>query len=170
MYAFQRSISSISNPPRPRARRAWLSGVTRVSAATPDGESLILWVSPTRRGPPTILFLHGNAGEIADRADRFAFYQSQGYGVAFLSWRGYGGSTGTPRNRPSRSTPRPPMTTCAPKASPPDHIVLVGESLGTGPAVQTAAQTRSRTDPGSPLLRRRRHRPPPYTLGFPSAC
>ena len=33
-----------------------------------------------------VVFLHGNGGEIADRTDRFAFYQSHGYGVAFLSW------------------------------------------------------------------------------------
>ena len=42
-----------------------------------------------------ILFFHGNGGEISGRAERLAFYQSQGFGVLFVSYRGYGASTGS---------------------------------------------------------------------------
>ncbi|MBN8633432.1 MAG: alpha/beta hydrolase, partial [Rhodobacterales bacterium] len=96
MYLFQRDLQYFPTRRDPAPEAVGLVGVTPVALATPDGETLVLWTSPARGDRPTILFLHGNAGEIADRADRFAFYQSQGYGVAFLSYRGYGGSSGTP--------------------------------------------------------------------------
>ncbi|WP_167851003.1 hypothetical protein [Tabrizicola caldifontis] len=39
-----------------------------------DGAAAALWWSAPAPGRPAILFLHGNAGKIADRADRLAFY------------------------------------------------------------------------------------------------
>jgi uncharacterized protein len=87
-----------------------------------------------------ILFLHGNAGEIADRADRFAFYRSRGYSVAFLSWRGYGGSTGRPTETGLLTDAKTAYDHLRGLGIAPSRIVLVGESLGTGLAVMTAAQ------------------------------
>ena len=100
----------------------------------------MLWFSPPEAGRPVVLFLHGNAGEIADRADRFAFYQARGYGVAFLSWRGYGGSTGSPSETGLLTDAKAAYDHLRSLGIPPGRIVLVGESLGTGPAVITAAR------------------------------
>ena len=140
MYAFQRDLQYFPSRRDPSPQSVGLAGVDRVALRTADGETLDLWISPARANRPTILFLHGNAGEIADRADRFAFYQSRGYGVAFLSWRGYGGSTGSPSETGLLADAKAAYDHLRARAIPPDHIVLVGESLGTGPAVVTAAQ------------------------------
>lgn len=140
MYVFQRDLQYFPTRRDPAPLAVGLAGVTRVRLATPDGETLVLWTSPARGDRPTILFLHGNGGEIADRADRFAFYQSRGYGLAFLSWRGYGGSTGSPSETGLLTDAKAAYDHLRQQGIPPDRIVLVGESLGTGPAVLTAAR------------------------------
>jgi fermentation-respiration switch protein FrsA (DUF1100 family) len=139
MYVFQRDLQYFPTRRDPAPEAMGLTGVERVTLATPDGESLVLWFSPAAEGRPTILFLHGNGGEVADRADRFAFYQARGYGVAFLSWRGYGGSTGSPSETGLLTDAKAAYDHLRGKGVAAESIVLVGESLGTGPAVQLAA-------------------------------
>lgn len=139
MYVFQRDLQYFPTRRDPAPPTLGLTGVERVALPTPDGETLVLWLSPPHEGRPTILFLHGNAGEIADPADRFAFYQARGYGVAFLSWRGYGGSSGAPSETGLLADAKAAYDHLRARGVAADRIVLVGESLGTGPAVITAA-------------------------------
>lgn len=139
MYAFQRDLQYFPSRRAPAPDAVGLTGVTSMPLTTPDGETLVLWQSPATGDRPTILFLHGNAGEIADRADRLAFYQSQGFGTAFLSWRGYGGSSGRPTETGLLTDAKTAYDHLRSQGLSPDRIVLVGESLGTGPAVLTAA-------------------------------
>ena len=140
MFLLQRSLQYFPTHRDPAPETLGLTGVTRESLATPDGETLVLWLAPPAGDKPVILFLHGNGGEIADRADRFAFYQSHGYGVVFLSWRGYGGSTGKPSETGLLIDTKTAYDHLRAKGIAADYIILVGESLGTGPAVQIAAQ------------------------------
>ncbi len=139
MCAFQRDLQYFPTRRDPAPKAVGLTGVTPVTLTTPDGETLVLWQSPATGDRPTILFLHGNAGEIADRADRLAFYQARGYGTAFVSWRGYGGSSGRPTETGLLIDAKTAYDHLRAQGLPPDRIVLVGESLGTGPAVMTAA-------------------------------
>jgi len=139
MYAFQRDLQYFPTRRDPAPDAVGLTGVTPVTLTTPDGETLVLWESPAEADRPVILFLHGNAGEIADRADRLAYYQSRGFGIAFLSWRGYGGSSGRPTETGLLIDAKTAYDHLRSKGLPPDRIILVGESLGTGPAVLTAA-------------------------------
>ncbi len=100
-----------------------LHGVPREIVPTADGESLVLWFAPPASGRPMILFLHGNAGSVADRAGRMAFYQSRSFGATFLSWRGHGGSNGRPTEAAWRFL--------AGAGVPPGRIGVMGEFLGT---------------------------------------
>lgn len=140
MYVYQRQLQYFPTQRNPAPQAVGLVGVTALALPTPDGETLIAWHSPAPVARPTILFFHGNAGEVADRADRFAFWQAQGYGVLFLSPRGYGGSTGhiTEVGLVTDATAAHDWLTAQGVAS--DQIILIGESLGTGLAVQLAAQ------------------------------
>lgn len=139
LYVFQRDLQYFPTRRDPAPEAMGLTGVERITLATPDGESLVLWFSRAVEGRPTILFLHGNGGEMADRADRFAFYQARGYGVAFLSWRGYGGSTGSPSETGLLTDAKAAYDHLRGQGVAAESIVLVGESLGTGPAVELAA-------------------------------
>lgn len=140
MYVFQRDFQYFPSRHDPSPAEVGLTGVQRVLLPTPDGETLVLWYSAPSGNAPVILFLHGNGGAMADRADRFAFYQTRGYGVAFLSWRGYGGSSGSPSETGLLSDAKAAYDRLRGLGLPPNRIVLVAESLGTGPAVITAAR------------------------------
>lgn len=140
MYVVQRSYLYFPNHQGLAASAAGLAGVEDLKLASADGETLQAWYSPAQAGKATILYLHGNGGEITDRADRFAAYQQQGFGVFFLSYRGYGASTGSPSEAGLMNDARAAYDWLVARGLKPEQIMLVGESLGAGVAVQLAAE------------------------------
>jgi fermentation-respiration switch protein FrsA (DUF1100 family) len=140
LFLMQREMMYAPARRDPSPEEAGLTGVERVRLATSDGETVVLWFAPPAQGRPVVLFLHGNAGAMADRADRLAFYQARGLGAAFLSWRGYGGSTGRPSEAGLQADGLAALAFLADRGIGPGRVVLVGESLGTGVAVQLAAR------------------------------
>ena len=50
-----------------------ITGAEVTAITTPDGEKLVAWYAPAPAGRPTVLFLHGNAGSIAERPLRFQY-------------------------------------------------------------------------------------------------
>lgn len=140
MYLLQRHLQYFPTHATLTPETVGLSGVQVVALGTPDGETVAMWYAQAKAGRPTILFFHGNAGEVGDRAARFAFYQRRGYGVAFLSYRGFGGSTGDISETGLMIDAQSAYDWLVAQGVAPDRIALVGESLGTGVAVQLAAQ------------------------------
>ncbi|WP_421695885.1 alpha/beta hydrolase [Aestuariivirga sp.] len=140
MYLQQRNLqyfpSRLGTPPG----ELGLRGVDEERISTPDGETIVLWYAPAKPGLPTILFFHGNAGELAGRAARMAFYQAQGFGALFVSYRGYGASTGAISEQGLITDARAAYEFLVSRGVAPGMIAVVGESLGTGVAVQLAAQ------------------------------
>ena len=139
MVTFQRQLQYFPTQRAPLPSQVGLVGVTVIDLVTPDAETVRLWYAPAAAGQPTVLYFQGNAGEIADRADRFATYQSQGLGVAFLSYRGYGDSTGSITEAGLMLDASTAYDWLIEQNIAPQQIMLVGESLGTGVAVQLAA-------------------------------
>jgi uncharacterized protein len=117
-----------------------LSNVEIVKLQTSDGETIIGWYAEAQAGKPTILFFHGNGGDISGRTERFRFYQVEGYGVFFLSYRGYGASSGSPTEPGLVADATAAHNWLTTHGVSPERIALVGESLGTGVAVQLAAK------------------------------
>lgn len=140
MYFQQRSFQYHPAHKGTAPQALGLSGVTEERVKTPDGESIVLWYSPARPGQPTVLFFHGNGGEIADRSERFAFLQAQGFGVLFVSYRGYGASTGATTEQGLITDALTAYDFLVSRGVAPQQIMVLGESLGTGVAVQLAAQ------------------------------
>lgn len=140
MFVLQRQLQYFPSRHNPAPAALGLADVAVAALVTPDGESLVLWYAPAAAGQPTILYFQGNGGEIADRADRLAAYRAAGFGVAFLSYRGYGGSTGSPTETGLLTDARTAYDWLAARGIPPEKIALVGESLGTGIAVRLAAE------------------------------
>jgi uncharacterized protein len=139
MYVYQRSLQYFPAGKGYSPEDVGIAGAAVEKLLTPDGETIILWHSPARVGQPTILYFHGNGGEMSDRAHRFKFYQARGLGVVFVSYRGYGGSSGRPTEQGLMADARRSYEWLLGKGVEPRRIFLVGESLGTGIAVQLAA-------------------------------
>ena len=146
MYAAQRSFLYVPGSKQfetPAA--AGLSGYEARDIATADGETLKAWYSPPAHNPAgLIVYLHGNAGTLAERADRFKLFRDEGYGVLALSWRGYGGSTGSPTEAGLLEDARAALKLVQAEGIPMSRVVLFGESLGSGVAVQLAADPATR--------------------------
>lgn len=141
LYATQRQLMYFPTNENPEPAQVGLADVSVEKLETPDGESLTAWYAPADIGQPTILFFHGNAGEISDRAARFSAYRAAGLGVLFVSWRGYGGSTGSPSENGIIIDSRTAYDWLVLHGVKPDAIAVSGESLGTGAAVRLAAET-----------------------------
>lgn len=140
MYVSQRNYQYFPSHQGLAASAVGLTGVQDLKLAGSDGETLQAWYAPAGAGKPTILFLQGNGGEIADRGERFAAYQAQDFGVFFLSYRGYGASSGSPSEGGLVRDALTAYDWLVAQGVKPERMMLVGESLGGGVAVQLAAQ------------------------------
>ncbi len=117
-----------------------LAGFDDVTIPTEDGEMLRAWYyARPNDDVPVILYMHGNAGSLADRHERFALFAREGFGVLAISWRGFGGSTGSPSEAGLLEDGKAALRFLQGKGVDGSGVVLFGESLGTGIAVQLAA-------------------------------
>jgi fermentation-respiration switch protein FrsA (DUF1100 family) len=119
-----------------------LQNVAEMELPTPDGQRLIAWYAPPASGEPTLFYLHGNAGALVHRASRVRLYRAQGYGVFMLAYRGYSGSTGRPTETNIVADALMAYDTLDAFTPRDSKIIVYGESLGTGVAVQVAAKRR----------------------------
>jgi fermentation-respiration switch protein FrsA (DUF1100 family) len=108
---------------------------------TSDGERVVIWHVPPRGDRPVVIFFHGNGEVLAWRVPRFRALTSDGTGLIALSFRGYGGSSGTPSEAGLLSDADAAYAFAAARY-PPERLAVWGFSLGTGPAVALAARQR----------------------------
>jgi len=87
----------------------------------------------------TVLFLHGNAGNIGDRLDKIAMFHQLGAAVFVFDYRGYGISEGRPSEKGLYEDAAAAFDYLAgrPDADP-ERIVVYGESLGGAAGVDLA--------------------------------
>lgn len=140
MYAFQRKLQYHPENKGLTPESVGIIGASVETLITVDGEKLMLWYAPARASMATILYFQGNAGEIGDRPLRFNYYQSRGFGVAYVSYRGFGGSSGSPSEAGLMADANAAYDWLIAKGVEPGRIALLGESLGSGVAVQLAAR------------------------------
>lgn len=113
-----------------------------VSVSTADGHLLTAWYAPPGRPDGlVVLHVHGNSGTIADRADKAQSFLAAGHGVLWLEYRGFAGMPGRPTESGLYDDARGAMGWLAGQGVPVSRVVLYGESLGTGVAVQIASET-----------------------------
>jgi fermentation-respiration switch protein FrsA (DUF1100 family) len=139
-FIFQRRLMYFPDPERVLPASFNLAGVSERVIEGPGGERLIAWYAPPAPGQPTLLYFHGNAGNLASRSERVRRFVGRGYGVLFLSYRGYGGSSGRPSERANVADAKRAYATLIGDGIAPEDIVVYGESLGSGVAVQLAAE------------------------------
>jgi fermentation-respiration switch protein FrsA (DUF1100 family) len=111
----------------------------RTTIATPDGEMLAALYAPAGKERPTLLLFPGNGDNIANHGFLADWLSARGYGLLALSYRGYPGSTGSPTEAGLLTDGLAAFDWLSTHqhSSP---IVVVGRSLGTGVAVNTAAE------------------------------
>lgn len=97
------------------------------------------WPAPCGRTRPTVLFFHGNAGDV-DRWRHVGsrWQDSLGANVLVVDFRGYGRSRGRPSAASFALDSRAAHAWLMQRDVDPSRLVLVGQSLGGGVVVELA--------------------------------
>jgi fermentation-respiration switch protein FrsA (DUF1100 family) len=109
---------------------------------TADGEKIAAWFVPAAHEgeAASLLFFHGNAGNIGDRLGSIQTFHELGLNVLIIDYRGYGRSSGKPTEKGTRLDAEAAWTYLTGElAIPPERIIIFGRSLGGGVAVSLAA-------------------------------
>jgi fermentation-respiration switch protein FrsA (DUF1100 family) len=139
-YLGQRKLMYFPDTARTAPAEAGLAGVAERVLDTSDGHRVIAWYGKAEPGRPTLLYFHGNGGSLAIRAPRIARFMAEGWGVYMMTYRGYGGSTGSPSEAANVADARLAYAALLKEGVPPSSIIAYGESLGSGIAVRIAAE------------------------------
>lgn len=112
-----------------------------VQLGTADGESLAGWFVPAPAARGTLLYLHGNGGNIGHRLDRIEVFHRLGLNTLIIDYRGYGASSGTPSEQGTYQDALAAWNYLTRQRQfAPDGIVVFGESLGGSIAAWLAAR------------------------------
>ena len=102
------------------------------------GHTLISWYAAPKPNQPVLIFFHGNAGTIGDRAEKIRPYLNAGFGVVLAGYRGFGGNPGSPSEAGLYNDAATILGHLRTNGIPPKRWVVYGESLGTGVATEMA--------------------------------
>ncbi len=106
-----------------------------------DGVRIHGWYVEQPGARMTLLWFHGNAGNLEDRRWMLSRLRALPANVLAIDYRGYGRSEGKPGEEGIALDARAAWEWLAARTSP-DRIVLFGKSLGAGPACRLATEVK----------------------------
>ncbi len=106
-----------------------------------DGTRLHGWFIPQENAQATLLFLHGNAGNISHRLRSIALFRNLGLSIFIFDYRGYGMSEGSPTENGTYLDAEAAWQYLNRERSiPANHLIIFGRSLGGAIAAWLATQ------------------------------
>jgi uncharacterized protein len=123
------------------ADRGWRYEEIRLNAE--DGVRIAGWWLPHDEPRATLLFFHGNAGNIGHRLDSLQLFRQLNLSVLIVDYRGYGESEGSPSEAGIRMDARAAWNYLTlERRIPAREIVVFGRSLGGAVAAHLAREHR----------------------------
>lgn len=124
-----------------------------VTLHTEDGLALDAWWIPAEVACGTLLFFHGNAGNISHRLASIQQFHRLGLSVLILDYRGYGRSDGRPSEPGTARDARAAWRwLVGVRGLSPEEVVLFGRSLGAAVAAELAAALDRQEAPAAVIL------------------
>ncbi len=112
-----------------------------IDLLTEDGVRLHGWHIPAAQARATVLFFHGNAGNISHRLDSIRIFHHLQLSVFIFDYRGYGKSEGKPSEVGTRRDALAAWKFLTEERGiAPGRIIFFGRSLGAAVAAQLATQ------------------------------
>jgi len=112
---------------------------------TEDGRTINGWFVPAKDSQYTILFFHGNAGNISHRLDKIKILNSLGLNVFIIDYRGYGKSEGKPSEKGFYLDANAAYDYLVKiKRIDPGSIIVYGESLGGAVAIELCVKNNAK--------------------------
>ncbi|MCW8930318.1 MAG: alpha/beta hydrolase [Gammaproteobacteria bacterium] len=141
LYFFQPKLIFIPYKTMNETPKDWGLKYEEVFFQTSDNIKLHGWYIPHKDAKQTLLFFHGNAGNISHRGESIKIFHRLGLNVFITDYRGYGKSEGQPSEdglyEDARSSWNYLLTQKDIQA---DSIVLFGRSLGGAVATKLATE------------------------------
>ena len=117
----------------------------KVIFETEDGLKLSAWYIPAEKAELTVLFCHGNGGNMTHRLDTINILNELGLNCFIFDYRGYGSSEGKPTEQGTYLDAEAAYRWLAEnKRTAPDNIILFGRSLGGSIAAYLATKVETR--------------------------
>ena len=112
-----------------------------VEFGTDDGVRLHGWFVPAAEPGGTLLFFHGNAGNISHRLDSLRIFHDLGLSTLILDYRGYGQSAGTPSEEGTyRDAEAALRYLQSQRGVAANDVIVFGRSLGAAIAAHLASR------------------------------
>ncbi len=120
---------------------SYQDGPNIIKLALPNGNQISSVYLPNKQATYTILFSHGNAEDLGTLLPLLTLFQKHGYAIFAYDYQGYGTSTGSPseKNTYQDILAAYHYLTKTLKVVP-EHIIIYGRSLGSGPSTYLATQ------------------------------
>ena len=132
-----------------------LSGIPEASSvllSSEDGITLQSWYSVPKKEARILVYFHGNAGNISDRAFKVRPYIDAGLGIMLVGYRGYGDNPGYPTEIGLFYDGSAALAYLEKLGFPPKTWLLYGESLGSAVAVEMAQRYATAATPVGALI------------------
>ena len=135
-YIFQGHLLYPASGPDPQnVPQAW----ERLELPIEDAGDVEAFYKAPQADRPVILFLHGNGGGIWDTIVATSAYVEAVYGVLMPEYPGYWGNPGKPSQQNLAAAARAGVQWLDENGTPRSEVVIMGNSLGSGPAIEAAA-------------------------------
>ena len=122
----------------------WGMNYESVNLKLSDDENISAWYLPHPEAVKTILFFHGNGGNISHRGDSIYIFHKLKLNVLIIDYPGYGESDGTPSELGLyQSADAAWMYLTKNKKLNPDRVIIFGRSLGGAVAVDLASRVKA---------------------------
>jgi len=116
----------------------------QVSIKTSDNETVTGWYVEAVKNKGTVLFFHGNGGNISHRIHTAMMINRMGYNLFIIDYRGYGKSSGSPSEDGTFLDASAAWDyLIKQKNKIPENIIVWGRSLGGSVAAWTAKEKKS---------------------------
>ena len=113
--------------------------IEKVKITTKDKIDLIGWFyNKDIEKFKTILFLHGNAGSLGNRTYKLNHFKDLNVNFLIIAWRGFSGNKGKPNEMGLYEDAESAIKWLNANGIKEKNIILYGESLGTGVAIEVA--------------------------------
>lgn len=119
-------------------------GIRIVKIQTADGLSLVAGYRQAVGAKPTFIAFHGNGADWQSMAYGLKPLVDDGFGILAVEYRGYQGNPGAPSEQGLYRDGRAALEWLAANGVPEGNVVAVGNSLGSGVALQLATETQLR--------------------------
>ena len=113
--------------------------IEKVNITTSDNINLLGWFHKKNlKKFKTIVYFHGNAGKLENRIHKLNHFKDMDVNFLIIAWRGFSGNSGKPSERGLYDDGSSVILWLKNLGLKENDIVLYGESLGTGVAIEIA--------------------------------